>query len=219
LQVGRRFLVQDHEIDREPLHAPVLVRAQELPDDLAVLDLVDPDQHDRQISRDSMRPQGRGPEGVAREDRRRRAQPRIGIEDPVGDLLEEVGFFRRDAQVMELNLCLGPRECRDALEPRRIAILVGHAEHGGACVGEHRGEHDAAALPGREPQAAPQTEDRVEHEARRVGERPAFDHRHRRADAAAASQEAPTLRLVLRAAGAGALDGDDVGGPDARLVR
>ena len=57
LHVGRSALVDDDQIDREPLHAPVLVGAQQLADLGDVLDVVDPQQHDRQVAGDRMRPQ------------------------------------------------------------------------------------------------------------------------------------------------------------------
>jgi hypothetical protein len=49
LGVGVRPLVENDEIDRQPLEVPVLVRAEELPDDASILRLVDADQDDRQV--------------------------------------------------------------------------------------------------------------------------------------------------------------------------
>ena len=73
---------------------------------------------------------------------------------------------------------------------------------------------DADALAGREADAAPQAEDRIEHGARGVGQRPAVDHRHRRADAAAAAEESRRGRSRTERRRRLALDGDDVGRPD-----
>ncbi len=50
LDVGGAVLVDDHEVDVEQLQAPVLVSAQQLPDDVDVLHLVDAHQDDRQVS-------------------------------------------------------------------------------------------------------------------------------------------------------------------------
>ena len=50
LNVGRRTLVHDDQIDREPLHPPVLVRAEQLPHDAHVLGLVDLNEHDREVA-------------------------------------------------------------------------------------------------------------------------------------------------------------------------
>ena len=57
LSVGSALLVQDHEVDRKPLRAPVLAGTEALPHDVPVLWLVDADEDDRQIPRDSVRPE------------------------------------------------------------------------------------------------------------------------------------------------------------------
>ena len=48
--VGCVMLVEDHEIDVEELQPPVLMRAQQLPNDVEVLSLIDPDQDDGQVA-------------------------------------------------------------------------------------------------------------------------------------------------------------------------
>ena len=50
LNVGRRMIIQDHEIDGELFHSPILVRAEQLPHDAHVLGLVDLNEHDREVS-------------------------------------------------------------------------------------------------------------------------------------------------------------------------
>ena len=57
LHVRRRALVQDHEIDRELLQPPVFVGPQKLADDGDVIRLVDLDDHDGNVTGDSMSPQ------------------------------------------------------------------------------------------------------------------------------------------------------------------
>ena len=59
--VGVRLLVEDDEVHRQPLHAPVLVRAEELADDVPVLGLVDPDQDDREVAGDAVAARARRP--------------------------------------------------------------------------------------------------------------------------------------------------------------
>src|SRR3990170_8086227 len=56
LSIGVSLLVQNDEIDRQPLHAPVLVSAQELSDDLSILGFVDSDQDDRDVPGDLLSP-------------------------------------------------------------------------------------------------------------------------------------------------------------------
>ena len=61
-------------------------------------------------------------------------------------------------------------------------------------------------------------EDRIEHRADGVGQRPAVDHRDRRADAAAAAEEARAVGLELRLADRLAFDDGEMRGPDLGLV-
>ena len=58
LHVRRPPVVQDHEVDGELLHAPVLMGLQQLPRDGDVVDTVDSQQHDRQIAGDALAPEG-----------------------------------------------------------------------------------------------------------------------------------------------------------------
>ena len=50
LRVGGGSLIQDHEIDRQPLQPPILVGAKELANDLEIFHVVDPNQHDRDFA-------------------------------------------------------------------------------------------------------------------------------------------------------------------------
>ncbi len=60
LKIGWRALVDDDHVDRQPLHPPVLVRPQELPDDADILSLVDLHEHDRHVAGNSVGPQAVG---------------------------------------------------------------------------------------------------------------------------------------------------------------
>ncbi len=50
LLIRMRLLVDNHQVDRQQLHPPVLVRAQELPDDFDVVGFIDERHHDRPIA-------------------------------------------------------------------------------------------------------------------------------------------------------------------------
>ena len=50
LHVGGSALVQDDEIDRELLHQPIFVRFQDLASYVEIVDVGDPQQHDRQVT-------------------------------------------------------------------------------------------------------------------------------------------------------------------------
>ena len=57
VRIRRPVLVDDHEIHVQQLQPPVLVRPEQLPDDVDVIGLVDPDEHDREVAGDAVRPQ------------------------------------------------------------------------------------------------------------------------------------------------------------------
>ena len=135
--------VQDHEIDGELFHPPVLVGAQQLADDLQILDVVDPNQHDGQVARDPVRPQ-RGRAALASaEHLGSRAQRRVGVEDAIREALEELRFVRPDTEMTELHLRLGPRQRDGALEGGRVMVLVDQVERLVAGRRDQRPERDA----------------------------------------------------------------------------
>ena len=114
--------------------------------------------------------------------------------------LEEVGFVGVNAEMVKLHLRLGPRESDGALEGRRLVVFVGQVERFAARGRDQRPERDPRRGPGRKPDAAAKTEDRIEYGAGSVGQRPAVNHRDRRTDPASASQETRPISLELRAA-------------------
>ena len=103
----------------------------------------------------------------------------VGVEDPAGEILEQVRLVRANPEMVQLDLRLRPRQRDRALEGRRVAILVGQRHGGVARRGDERGEDQAGALSRRETDAPSEAEDRIEHRARGVREGPAVDHRHR----------------------------------------
>ena len=127
----------------------------------------------------------------------RRPQRRVRVEDPVGQALEEVRLVGVDPEVMELDLGLRPGQGRGPLEGGRLAVLVGEVEHLLARLGDDRGEDRVDGRAGREADPAAEAEDRVEHRADGVRQRTSVDHRDRRADRAAAAEEAGSVGLVL----------------------
>ena len=148
----------------------------------------------------------------------RRPQRRVRVEDPVGQALEEVGLVGFDAEVMELDLGLRPRQDRRPLERGRLAVLVGEVEDLVAGSGDDRREDRVDRRAGGERDPAAEAEDRVEHRADRVRERMPVDDRDRRADRPAAAEEAGAIRFVLDDPARLLLDRGDVRRPD-RLSR
>ncbi len=49
LMIGSAAFVQDDQINRELLHPPVFVSAQQLTRDVDICDIIDSQQHDRQV--------------------------------------------------------------------------------------------------------------------------------------------------------------------------
>src|SRR5437899_2477412 len=86
LNVRWRALVQDDQIDRELLHPPVLVRAEELPHDAHVLGLVDLNEHDREVARNPVSPQRVGAARMTREDVRGGPERPVRVEIAAGML-------------------------------------------------------------------------------------------------------------------------------------
>ena len=132
------------------------VGAQDLPHDAAILPLVDPHEDDGQVARDPVSPEPGGSGRVPRQGARGRPQPRVRIEDAVGDVLEEVRLVGRDAEMMKLDLRLRPRQGGGALERRRIAILVGQGQRRRAGGSQERREHDARTGARREADGPPE---------------------------------------------------------------
>ena len=197
LDVGRRALVQDDQVDREPLHPPVLVGAQELSHDLHVLELVDLDQHHREIARDPVRPQGVGPARVTCEHLRGRPQHPVRVEDEAAEALKEMRFVGPHAEVMLLHLSLRPRQRRGAVERGGVVILLGQIDGFRARRRDQRRERHARGRARREPDTTPEAHDRIEHRADRVGEGLAIDHRRWRPDPASAAEKSRAIRLPL----------------------
>ena len=87
-----------------------------------------------------------------------------------------------------------------ALERCRIAVLVGQGESLVARGRDERRERDPGGGTRRQPYAAPETEDRIEHSADRVGEWVAVDDRQRRPDTAPAAEKPGAVGLILHVA-------------------
>ncbi len=175
-------------------------------------------QDDREVAGDAVRPERLGVPHIALQYLGGRAQRRLGEENAVGEPLEEVRVVGGDPEVVELHLGLGPRRCPDALERRRVAILVGERERCFVRRGDEGGERDVCRRARRETDAAAQARDRIQHRPDRIGERAAVDHRHRRTDTAAASEKPRAIGLELDGADCLTLDRDHVGREDRRFV-
>jgi hypothetical protein len=125
LQIGRSAIVHDHEIDRQPLQPPIFEGAQQLPHNIKVLGAVDPEQNDRQVAGNAMRPQRRDVSAAALERLGRRTKRGIGKDDPCSEPLKQMRFLRPDAEVVELSLRLCPGHRGKPVEGGRLAMPIG----------------------------------------------------------------------------------------------
>ena len=143
----------------------------------------------------------------------------VRVENPAGQILEQVGLIHANPEMVELDLCPRPGERDRPLERRRVAILVGQGQGGVARRADERGEDEAGALPRHETDPPSEAEDWIEHRAGRVREGPPVDDRHRRTDPATPAEEASAVGLVLSPSPGLAFDNDDVRRPDRRVRR
>ena len=192
--------------------------AEELPHDADVLGLVDPDQHDREVPRDPVRPQLGRAARMAREHIGRRSQRAVRVQDAAGEVLEEMGLVHADAEMVDLHLRLGPGERGGPVEGRRISILVGEGERLVARWRDQRREHDAHGATRRQPHPTSKTDDRVENGADGVGERAGLEHGQRRADPPPPPHEFRAVGFPLRGTDDVAFHTHDVGQPQSGLV-
>ena len=103
---------------------------------------------------------------------------------------------------------------RGPLEGARSPVLVGEVEHLLTRLGHDGGEDRVDGLARLDDDSAAQTEDRVEHGAGGVRQRTSVDDGGRRADRAAAAEEAGPVGLELDDPVAVVLDGRQVRRPD-----
>ena len=168
LNVGRRVLVEDDEIDRQTLHPPVFVGPQKLTHLRHVHGAVDAQEHDWQVARDRERPKPGLRPRAARDRGARRAPARVDIEDRGRQALEIRRLLRADTQVAQLDLALRPGQRAGALEGGPVAMLVDQVDQRFARGGHDCPEGNARDLAWLDPEPLAQREDRIENGARRV---------------------------------------------------
>ena len=144
-------------------------------------------------------------------------QRRVGIDHAIGKALEQMSLGRPDAEMVELPLRLGPRHGGDAIESRRVAMLIGKIERFLPRARDHRPERHAHRLATGNSQPATQAKDRVEHASYGIGEGPPVRHTLRRTNALPPAHEGCAIRLELHVPARLAFDHHEVGRPDLGL--
>src|SRR5271167_4043794 len=102
-----------------------------------------------------------------------------------------------DAQMMQLNLRLSPRERRRALECGRVVMLVDQVERFGPRRRDDGPEGDPRRRSSRNAQAPAHAEDRIQHGADGIRQRPPVDRRYGVAHVASASEKTRAVGLEL----------------------
>ena len=162
LGVGGPFRIEDHEIGGNPLQVPILVGTHELPDDVHFLVRLDAHQGNREIAGDAVGPESRRPQAVLGQHLRRRVQRGIGVEETIGQTLEEVRFVPGDPEVVQLNLGLGPGQRARSLERRGLMVLLRDLQGLLSRRRHQRGEHEIDGPSGGNRHAVPEAHNRIQ---------------------------------------------------------
>src|SRR5665647_84311 len=139
------------------------MRPNQLAYGLQLCGLIDAAQHDRQVTRDAVRPKRRWSEIVSFQDFRRWPQRRVRVDDAIGETLKEVCLVRCYSDMVQLNLSLGPGQRGGAFESRNIAVLIGQADNLVTRTGEKCPIREPNGRARRDTNASANAEDRVEH--------------------------------------------------------
>ena len=182
------MLVQDHDVRAQALEPPVLLGLEDLPDEGDVASVDHAHEEDGEIAGDPVGPQPRLAQHVALQDLRPRPQRGVGVQDPGGEALEELGLVARDAQVPQRALRLGVGQREGARGGAGVVVLVRHGQSAIPAHGHPRREGQAHESTGCQTDALSQADDRVQHGPRGAGEGPPVEG-HRILGAAAAAQE------------------------------
>lgn len=133
--------------------------------------------------------------------------------------LVQSGFAGFDAEVMKLDLRLGPGERRRPRVGRSVPMLVDATQQRRARFRRHGPECDVNRGPRRYGEATTQGEDRVKHGPDGIGQRSRAQHGDRRAHAMSATKEAPSIGFELRRPDRFAFGDAQMSGPDFGLRR
>ena len=144
--IRRRALVHDHQINAQPFHPPIFMGANQLAHDLEIVGVVDPNEHDGQVAGNPGGPQLRLSANAALQQVGRGPQGRVRIDHAISETLKKMRFVGVNAQVMQLHLCLRPRQRHCALERGRVVMLVGQVDHFGPRRRDHRPDRRRARL-------------------------------------------------------------------------
>src|SRR5208282_2469900 len=127
------------------------MRSQQLADDGNVLNVVDPHQNDGNVAGNALSPERRTAPAASANGIGRRTRRPIGVEHVTRETLKEARLISIDAEMTELYLRLGPRQCGGTLECIGVVMLVDQAQHIGAKRCNNGPEANAHHLAGLNP--------------------------------------------------------------------
>ncbi len=164
LLITSRLLVEDYQVDRQPMHLPERAGLEELTDQGDLPRLADGDQDNGQIARDAVRPQAGLALAIVFQAPGGSAQQAIGEQQVTGQLLKTACFVGLNVQHLQLLLGRVPGEIHGSFGGMELAVLVHQKEDIlAACPGrEHHA--DLEALPGFQGNVLPQAENRIKDE-------------------------------------------------------
>src|SRR5437016_975733 len=163
------MIIQDYQVELEALRSQVLMSAQKLPRGLNVFLTIQPQNHDRQIAADSVRPKSRLRQTIERQDMRTRAQGRIGVKNAAGQPLKKMRLVGIEMKVVHLDLRARPGQTRFALEDPRVTIFVGEPDGLLPRSGNAGRENNLRGFIGLQANPAAQTKYRIKHRAHGIG--------------------------------------------------
>ena len=171
LAIAAALLVPDHEVDFEPLEAPVSVRLDELTHELDVVGTADLQKHDGQITGDRIAPQARLASSISGDHARFGPQRCAGVENRAGQASVELRISFGDIELAQHDLAVGPRHLERAIREPPILVLFHQGMASGAILADTGDEIHRHGLFRREGDALPDGDDRIQHGALGAGQR------------------------------------------------
>jgi hypothetical protein len=211
LEVAAGVLVHNHQIDAQALEPPVLMGLEQLLHQRQIIAGVDLHHNDREIARDAIGPQARLALEVALEHLGPGALQAIHIQRGGRQALEALRSVGADIEVAQLSLALGPGHGKCTRRRVGVAVFARQLDGLVAAGGHAGGEDDQRRAARHDPHAAAQAEDRIEHRAGMLCQRPM--QRQRVGGCAAAPNKRRAVGLVLGGAGGVPAHGDGVQRP------
>ena len=170
LAVNRDILVQDDQINRESLHAPIRVRLNQLPDDLDFLRVADAEQDDRRVARNAVAPEAVLSAPVVEQDAGVGAAGGVGINQSAGQPAVELGIALRDVEMVQRHLAVSPRQIKGAVGHARTLIFFRERQGGFPAFGHACHQINDGRFMGRQGDGAPQRNNGIQHGTDRVGQ-------------------------------------------------